>query len=326
MNIRDIKFKHELTKALINIQDKNTTRFEPSFECGLGLTYKESNYLTFKEQLKFFEHLEKIGIVKGEPSSSILKCNLCNSNNFCIRPVCTFCSSANIMRGTAIVHDLCGNIDFDHKYLTSDSKLVCEKCNKELKAIGVDYSKISYFYKCLACQAMFPSVEQQYMCLGCGHISNQDEVQLQQLCSYKVDFEKLSDLLNNSKYLYFVVEELDRIGIKSIFSDTLKGISKIQHTFALVVYDKDNNPTLVVDTIESDDTSEETGIFSFIGRCLDVKIPNRILIAIPEIKESLRELANSQGIIVINSENKDEAILEIVQTIAQIYNKIEIVK
>lgn len=326
MTIKDIPYKKELTKALINIQNKNTTIFEPSFECGLGFIYKETDSHRFEEQIRFFEHLEKIGIVKGQPSSSVLKCNFCNSHNFCIRPVCTFCSSSKIIRGIAIVHDLCSNIDFDFKYLGSDGRLICEKCNKELKAIGVDYSKTGYYYKCLACKAMFPSVDQQYMCLGCGQISNQDEVHLQQLFSYKVDVEKLSELLNEGKYLFSVVEELDRIGIKSIFSDTLKGISKIQHTFALVVYDKDNNPTLVVDTIESDDTSEETGIFSFIGKCLDIKIPNKILIAIPEIKESLRELANSQGIIVIDSQTKDEAILEIVQTIAQIYNKIEIVK
>jgi len=37
-------------------------------------------------------------------------------------------------------------------------------------------------------------------------------------------------------------------------------------------------------------------------------------------------LANSQGIIVIDSETKDEAVLETVQTIAQICNKIEIAK
>jgi hypothetical protein len=326
MNIKDLSHERELAKVLINIKNKNTARFDPSFKCGFGLLYQEIDGHRFEEQLKFFEHLENIGIVKGEPSGSVLKCNFCNSFNFCISPVCTFCSSANIIRGTAIQHDLCSNIDFDYKYLKADNTLVCEKCNKSLKAIGVDYSKLGYFYKCLACKAMLPSVEQQYMCLGCGHISNQDEVQLQQIYSYKVELEKLSEMLNNGNYMFSVVEELERIGVKSIFSGTLTGISKIQHTFALVVYDKDDIPTLVVDTIVSGNTIEETLVFSFIARCLDVKIQNRILLAIPAMRKNLRELANSQGIIVIDSETKDEAVLEIVQTITQICNKIEIAK
>jgi hypothetical protein len=326
MTIKDLRHEQELSKVLINIKNKNTARFDPSFECGFGFLYQEIDDHRFEEQLKFFEHLENIGVVKGEPSSSVLKCNFCNSFNFCIRPVCTFCSSANIIRGTAIQHDLCSNIDFDYKYLKADNTLVCEKCNKSLKAIGVDYSKLGYFYKCLACKAMLPSVEQQYMCLGCGHISNQDEVQLQQIYSYKVELEKLSEILNNGNYMFSVVEELERIGVKSVFSGTLTGISKIQHTFALVVYDKDDIPTLVVDTIESGNTIEETLVFSFIARCLDVKIQNRILLAIPAMSKNLRELANSQGIIVIDSETKDEAVLETVQTIAQICNKIEIAK
>src|SRR5215213_9233193 len=101
MTAKDERNKQELAKALINLLNKNATVFEPSFECGLGFIYKETDYHRFEEQVRFLEYLEQIGIVKGEPSSCVLKCNLCNSHNFCIRPICTFCNSSNIIRGIA---------------------------------------------------------------------------------------------------------------------------------------------------------------------------------------------------------------------------------
>ena len=82
----------------------------------------------------------------------------------------------------------------------------------------------------------------------------------------------------------------------------------------------------MVDTIESNANNnklEEMLVLSFIAKCLDAKVSNKILLAIPSLKESLRDLVNINRIILLESNSKDEAVLELTQAITEIYNKAE---
>jgi hypothetical protein len=208
--------------------------------------------------------------------------------------------------------------------MTSEGILQCEKCNKKLKAIGLDYSRLGFFYKCLECKAMLPNIDQQFICLQCGKSSNQDELQILELYSYTINLQKLDELLHYDNFLLSIVDELDRIGIKSELLGSIVGTSKIRHNFALVAFNEKNIPILVVDTIEPDNNNvQEMFVLSFIAKCLDAKISNKILLAIPRLNENLRELINLNRIIVVEANKKDDAILELTQTIAEIYNKTE---
>jgi hypothetical protein len=325
MSRRDLRGRHELARLLNYIKKLNVRRFEPSFEPILGVTYKElEQQYSLEEQIRILESLKKISIVNSEPSILILKCAFCNFHNFSTCFTCTLCRSANVVRGTAIQHDSCGNIDFEHKYAAFDGTLVCEKCNKRLKAIGVDYSKVAYFYQCLSCNAKLPNMELRYSCLRCGKSSTQDELPALQLFAYTVSMPTLSELSDDAYYMQYVMEQLDRAGIKASLFGTLTGLSKIQHTFTIVVYDGKDVPVLVVETIypvdNGDDRNSETVLLSFIARCLDIKIPNKILVAIPTLLTDLRALASTYGITVIEANTKYQTESRIVQTIIQIYN------
>jgi hypothetical protein len=310
--------KQELSKILINIKDKNIAKFEPSFEPVIGFSYKDIEYYSFEEQKHFFETLEKIGIAASEPSHSILKCSSCDSTGFSVMFTCTLCGSPKIFMGVAIEHDLCGNVDFEHQYKTLDGALKCEKCNRNLKAIGIDYSKKGHYYKCLECKAMLPNVLQQYICLECGKYSTKDELQFLPLYTYTVNPRKLSELLNANNYMLSVAEHLERIGIKSSSLGSLRGKSNIQHTFALVVYDERNTPIIIADTIESaDHRIDETFVLAFIARCLDVNVTNRVLIAIPRLEENLKALVYAHGIIVLEPNTRDEAEIDLIQYISR---------
>lgn len=325
---------HELLKILNNIKDNNITIIEPLFNPDGGFSYPIMGQYSIEEQILFFESCLKIGIFIGKPSISLLSCRYCNSISFYIKFICTFCKSSNIIRAPSIEHDRCGNIDFEYKFISLDGKLICEKCNKQLKAIGVDYSKLGYFYKCLECKAMLSNTDQFYICLKCGRSSLYDELQILQLFTYTVNLQKLIEKLNADDFLFFVTEELDRIGIKSKQLDTIVGISKIPHIFPLVVYDDKKNPFVIVDTIQSENNNnnknkkendENIKILSFIAKCLDVKVSNKIILAIPSLNKNLRELININKIILVESNTTDDALLELSRIITEIYNKGEMI-
>lgn len=315
--------KETVMKILNQIKEKRTTKFEPFFESLRGLSYLDTeDHYQLEDQIFCFEELEKRGIAYSRPSYSILKCPSCNFHNFCIRFRCVFCKSNNIVQGSAIEHDSCGNIDFDYKYHKADGTMICEKCDKPLKAVGVDYSKIAILYKCLDCKSMHPEIDQMYLCLKCTKFFIIDELSLKQMMIFYVDQNKLSDLHEDFTCLSGIASKLSEIHVKTSTPGYLLGTSKIRHEFGLVVYDNKDIPMLAADIIEQfqNDKDTETKILSFVAKCTDVKISNKILVVIPALKENLKALAIAYGIIVVGSDTKENLISRVSTTINQIYN------
>jgi TackOD1 domain-containing protein len=318
LNRQDIPAKQELLKVL----KKNIKKFKPSFEPILGFHYKEiEGYPSLEEQLQFLESLEKIGILNNKATDTVLICSFCKSHSFALRLACTQCRSSNVVLGTIIQHDVCGNVDFDYKYIASESKMVCGKCNKSLKAIGVDYSKQGDIYRCSECKAVLPNIDKQYMCLKCGETSLENEMDLMKLQTFTVNTQKLVEYLNNNNNpIISIMEELSNVGIKSGISDSVVGMSQIHHTFDLVVYDSKNIPILIMDMIEPSHYSEkeETQVLSFIAKSIDTNIQNKIILAIPSLKKNLKTLINLNGINLIESLIKEDVIFKVTHSIAQI--------
>jgi hypothetical protein len=319
---------NKMAEMLSKLKKQGYEEYTPSFQPDVGFCYNELESFNLKEQVNFFKALEKAGVAfPVQTLSTILKCNTCSSPYFCIKYVCTFCRMSNIVRGTAIEHDTCGNVDFDYKYKSNDGRLICDKCNRELKALGVDYSKISYFYKCQECNAMLPAIELHYGCLHCGKFLMQDEPQALQLFKYAIKPEKLSVLFDKTVYLSSIKDRLDKIGIRSMINDTVIGSSTVQHTFDLVTYDNQDQPLVVLHMLESSlngNYDDETIILSFIGRCMDINISNKILIGFSKLRGRAKLLADTFALntIEITDLGDDSHLTKVVDAIAELSSRI----
>ncbi|HEX2124281.1 MAG TPA: hypothetical protein VHF44_01630, partial [Nitrososphaeraceae archaeon] len=321
----------ELSKLLNRLREKNSSianvfrlpvRLEPSFRPGRGFFYPDIELATLEEQTSFLESIGKMDIVTRNPSVSIMQCPYCSSHTFCSTFVCKLCRSPNILRGSAISHEPCGNIDFYDKYVTDDGTLLCPKCNKNLKAIGIDYSKLDLIYNCLNCKAMLSDIVQSYKCLHCGKSSTLEESRILLLNEYIFDVDKLSNILNIDKSLLSVIKELDNIGIKAVYHGAVTGASRMSHIFYLVVYaEKVERPFLVADIIETDHKTDEMRLLSYIGKCVDTRIENKVIVAVPNLEEEgLRELVVANGIMLVESRSREDITLDLVKAIKQIHD------
>jgi hypothetical protein len=318
----------ELAKLLDRLREKNRSivrlpvRLEPLFHSGRGFFYPDIELTTLEEQTRLLESFERTGIVTRSPSISIMQCSSCGSHRFCSTFVCKLCKSPNILRGSAIVHEPCGNIDFYDKYETDDGTLVCQKCNKNLKAIGVDYSRLDPIYNCLNCKSMLSNIDQFYKCLDCGKSSTLEESRILLLNEYVFDIDKLSNIVNVEKSMLSVTKELDKLEIKAVHHGTVTGASRIPHIFSLVAYaDKVQQPFLVADIIETDNRTDEMRLLSFIGKCIDSRIENKIIVAIPNLKEDFRELISTNGIVLVESSAMEDITFKLVKAVEEIYHK-----
>ena len=120
-----------------------------------------------------------------------------------------------------------------------------------------------------------------------------------------------------------IIKELDMIGIKAVHQGAVMGASRIPHIFSLVAYaEKVEQPFLVVDIIETDHRMDEMRLLSFIGKCVDSRIENRIIVAIPNLKEDLRELVNTNGIMLVESRAMEDITSELVKAVEEKYRKV----
>lgn len=340
-------YSAKLNEIASLIQEKKITKLRSILNAGKGLVYEKLEKYGFDEMVSALEFLKQARIITSEVSEAVLKCPSCSSYKFSLSFRCGVCESTNVARRPVIEHLPCGNIDFEENFHPKDEKqdafLLCSKCQKRLNAIGVDYSKPGYFFKCNSCNATLPNVDNRYTCFECGRSSTLDELKQLPLFTHLVDLEKLDEFLSDHEsFLSPLTETLDRIGIKSALPGEMTGESKLKHTFNLITYDVEGRPTLLADVVVNDDIEAKSSqrkwgddvvaVMAFHARCIDVinllasrdSLQNdieKVMIAVPKLSQNASKLASTYGITVIESATKAETIPKIVELIVSLDNR-----
>ena len=114
-------------------------------------------------------------------------CNKCNSGFLNFKELDPETGSANLITENLIHHFSCAYVgpesDFFH-----ENKLICPKCSKTLRHIGVDYDKPSVMYRSLDSDNYFQEPDMKAECMNCGHLNEVDS-----LTQFDVLELKLSD-------------------------------------------------------------------------------------------------------------------------------------
>ncbi|MCW4029995.1 MAG: hypothetical protein NWE92_10175 [Candidatus Bathyarchaeota archaeon] len=130
------------------------------------------------------EPLIKANNVTQTPSCSTIYCPNCNSLALEFFLQCPECQSRVHEKGYIIEHFKCGNVDFEGKFTRGDT-LFCEKCNKELKQLGVDYRRVGVGYRC-SNKHFFSIPKIVFVCAQCREQFDLNEGKLQTQFSYEL--------------------------------------------------------------------------------------------------------------------------------------------
>lgn len=304
-----------ISLKLAEIREKRIARFEPIIKPEGGLTYTGFSDHDFARQLDVLRALQERGVVKAEPFDYIRRCIHCDHHGFLLKEACPACGSTNTEQGKVIEHLPCGKIDLESKYISDGGGgLICPKCKKRLKAIGVDYVRPGSYCLCLSCSALSPQGNMQYMCLNCGRSLTKDGLKVEPLFAYVVDAPTLSKYLGEStrEFQISVVNSLKKLGLAALANGTVVGSSMVHHSFDIIVYrdgsgdeTRDPEPVLAIEIANSETSVGPEAVLNFFARCMDAKIPKRILVAIPSIEEEGKKLADTHGITLLESSGAD---------------------
>jgi len=121
---------------------------------------------------KYLDDLESKGkIVKLEEKKEIA-CRQCGSIKITQTFFCPRCKEHDFNLTKLIEHFKCGNFSPEASY--EDNK--CPKCNKEIKAVGVDYRIMQNQYVCNSCGDIFNDISSRFLCLKCENKFPMEEV------------------------------------------------------------------------------------------------------------------------------------------------------
>ncbi len=306
--------RSNVQKILHKIKDSSIEVIEPKFTYGEGVEYPKLREIGLSIQAvePALEDLSKSEILVKEASSNIILCPICYSHKLSLQLVCSVCGSLNLEKGQVLEHLTCGYIGFE-KDFQKDGRLICPKCRKPLKALGVDYKRQKNVYKCLDCRSLLPLPERRYICEN-SHTFKEEEIILKKIYRYRVNPAAKNIIEQLTIDLRPILVEGIKLGLYVRSPATVTGRSGVEHEFSIAFW-KDvkymNAPDAVVEIQLSDETVNEMIILALYAKMIDVGVKKVILAVLPELSEEARKLARIYGIKVIESRDFNKLIEEV---------------
>ena len=140
------------------------------------------------EDFRIFEILslmEQQGFLLGKFFDRVHLCNKCHNAFLNFREICPSCRSSNLSVENVIHHFPCGYVSPESKFTYGD-QLICPKCNKILRHIGMDYEKPSSIFKCHSCQETFQEPLVECFCFHCKTVSPVEQKITRDIKSYEL--------------------------------------------------------------------------------------------------------------------------------------------
>lgn len=206
----------------------------PVRDAKLGFIYPMlSTNLEFDEEqkaLKILDAAEQEDLLTGEFIESLYLCNTCSNAYMHFRESCPFCSSTNLRTEDLIHHFPCAYVGPASDFESDNERdsMVCPKCSRYLKHIGVDYDKPSVMYNCMNCDHSFQDPLVKAKCYNCGSDTRVEHLTKSSLKAYRMTelgedvamgkitvrlkgFDELSEIMDMSYFRKILQQEIDRI-------------------------------------------------------------------------------------------------------------------
>ncbi|MEM3125518.1 MAG: hypothetical protein QW064_03725 [Candidatus Caldarchaeum sp.] len=308
-----------LQQFIKRIIESRIESFEPTFDAG-GCRYPFVEEVLNTDSVDAFNVLEALaglGVLEKQLLESTMTCPDCGNVYFSVKPVCPTCSSSRLLRGNVIEHLSCGYVDFEQQFY--DKGFVCPRCDKELKALGVDYRRAGIFYKCISCGRVTALSIKRYVCTRCMRALSEDELVLKPVNRYVVVYDKLLKLYSGLADISPIISYLESKNYIVKTPVQITGSSGITHEFTLFVTKRGVSPSsgVIIDVVG---LAEESKIYELFTKSFDVKAGATMLFVLGKVDEKTVKLAKTFNISVFEGESAEELLAKVRQPLEAVLN------
>jgi DNA-binding response OmpR family regulator len=306
--------KSKEKKLLLNQQSRkilkhmlgNSSVIRERYDSNIALT--DNNGKNLKTISKDYTNNEKItrdnlenlvssNFLTKYPIELTIACPKCQSININSHYICQNCNSSDFVKGEVIEHNKCGYTDlsmvFEDKSL---DKLICPKCNKELKLIGVDYFRLESAFKCRKCTIIFSNPYQTFDCNECSLKSIKfGELGWKNVFSYSLSASKISEIKQQVVSLEEIENYILNLGFKVNTDYLIQSSNQSLGPFDIVA--QKNNTTIIINSLGDDIEDNFSKLFEFniVDKVISGNI-HKIVILFSEPKEVTKNLMDNYNV------------------------------
>jgi hypothetical protein len=137
------------------------------------------------EEFPVLDQMTALDLFRRHFHDRIHTCPHCGHFAINFREVCPSCRSVHLNVVDTIHHYRCGHVapeaDFHQR-----EELVCRKCNRRLRHVGVDYDRPNQVFVCADCETQSPEPEVECLSLQCGRLFSPESARKLDVYSYEI--------------------------------------------------------------------------------------------------------------------------------------------
>jgi GGDEF domain-containing protein len=320
MGLRTLRFHYTRNKPLQPLRNP-LSRFGYSYPL-LDANLPEDSFQKFG----ILDYLQGRHLIQGEFVDRVHLCPHCYSAHLNFREICPKCSSPSLRQQDLIHHFACGNISPESDY-RKDENLICPKCRKLLRNVGVDFDRPSAVYECNACDHPFQEPNVESLCFHCGKIIVPED-----LLKHDIQTYRITSMGENSALFGVILSfrealknELDIVDLETFRLVT--GLEKSR----IVRYDKSESSVGILELGDISAIFDKLGSGSVSGLLSDISQAIKSTIRTSDLISFLSETAivvlftetGGTGIRIVMN-RLQERIQDVLQNSVSIKNPVEI--
>ena len=147
-----------------------------------------SSIIEDENSYKIIILLEKcisLGYFNKQVVDQVQACKKCSGGYLNYRETCPKCSSKALQTEDLFHHFSCAYIAPESNFKKGDN-LICPKCEKKLRHIGIDYDKPSAVHTCNSCDHTFQNATIKAQCVDCGTDNELHQLTSKEICNYSL--------------------------------------------------------------------------------------------------------------------------------------------
>jgi hypothetical protein len=266
----------------------------------------------------FLNRLHEAGMLTRKLHDEAIFCPKCDSAGISTRYCCPYCISFDVKKSYLIEHVKCGYMDVEENF-QKGGKLVCRKCNDELKEPDVDYRRAGVWCTCRNCSKSFDVPVVRLFCRDCGEQFTFENAVIKYVYIYALKEEVRREAAEGWVLVSPISEFLKQNGFEVKSPGFLEGKSGANHMFDIVASGGAAEKTVTVIDIatSTDDVVSEQPVIALFAKIYDVSPGKAYLIAIPKLNDNARKMAQLYNIHPIEARNQKEAMNNLKEEMAR---------
>ncbi len=286
----------------------------PKYVLGQGFVYQATSQILNAPKAKviskdLLENLARLDILKKGFFDSVSVCPNCESTIITLHNRCPKCKSHNVEKTSLTEHIPCGYINQRDKYIENH----CPKCGEPL--IEGQYRNMGRWYICQECAEKFENPESDLVCRSCKKNFTIKEAKPVDIPKFSLNLARKKEIRQNVASLENIQELLVNLG----FSVEIPGLvmgqkSGMQHHFSLIAKKivDGQEKIIALDHAVSESEVSTSPLILYIYKTSEVKVDVPIFVAIPQLNETARKIAQGHNILLIEgSADQKEAMAQI---------------